>query len=43
MQGLGWWVVSASVPFNRRRRRLWRYDDPISAEDDYYRLANRNH
>jgi hypothetical protein len=27
----------------RRRARLARFDDPVSAEDDYFRLANRGH
>jgi hypothetical protein len=26
----------------RRRARLTRFDDPASAEDDYFRFANRN-
>ena len=28
---------------DQRRARLARFSDPVSAEDDYFRFANRNH
>lgn len=43
MQGMSWSAMTAAArELNRRSKRLTRYEDPMSAEDDYYRFEHRN-